>query len=99
MGEPAGWPEIVAVPVYQAGRVGLCQMQKPISVSGGGVVMAFTQGRYQRDVLRGPQWRQAPLAGIRMAGAAIEGLQLTAAQGAKRPGAGGGIQAPAGWKF
>ena len=57
--------------------------------------MAFTQGRYQPGVVRGPQWRPAPLAGIRMAGAGIEGLQLTAAPGAKRPVAGGGIQAPA----
>ena len=55
--------------------------------------MAFTQGRYQPDVLRGPQWRQAPLTGIRMAGAGIEGLQLTAAQ-AQVPVL-GGIQAPA----
>ncbi len=30
--------------------------------------MAFTQGRYQPDVLRGPQGRQAPLNGITMAG-------------------------------
>jgi hypothetical protein len=40
--------------------------------------MAFTQGRYQPDVLRGPHWRPVPLAGIRMAGAAVDGLQLTA---------------------
>jgi hypothetical protein len=57
--------------------------------------MAFTQGRYQPDVLRGPQWRPVPLAGITMAGAGIEGLRLTAAPGAQRPGAVGGIQAPA----
>jgi hypothetical protein len=59
--------------------------------------MAFTQGRYQPDVLRGPQWRPAPLTGIRMAGAGIECLRLTAAQGAQRPGAGGGIPSPGGW--
>ena len=42
--------------------------------------MAFTQGqdRYRTDILPGPQWWQAPLAGIRMAGAAVNGLQLTA---------------------
>ncbi len=57
--------------------------------------MAFTQGRYQPGVLRGPQWRPAPLAGITMAGAGSEGRQLTAAPGAQRPAAGGGIQAPA----
>ncbi len=57
--------------------------------------MAFTQGRYQPDVLPGPQWRPVPLAGIRVASAGIEGFRLTAAQGAQRPGAGGGIQAPA----
>jgi hypothetical protein len=57
--------------------------------------MTFAQGRYQPDTLHGPQWRQAPLTGIRMAGARIEGFRLTAARGAQRPGAGGGIQAPA----
>ncbi|MCW2905545.1 MAG: hypothetical protein JWL68_334 [Actinomycetia bacterium] len=30
--------------------------------------MAFTQGRYQPHALRGPQWRQAPLNGITIAG-------------------------------
>ena len=60
--------------------------------------MAFAQDRYQPDILRGPHWRQAPLNGIRMAGAGAKGLQLTAVQQAPRPGAGGGIQAPAtGW--
>jgi len=39
--------------------------------------MAFTQGRYQPDVLRGPQWRPVPLTVITMAGAAVNGLQLT----------------------
>jgi len=39
--------------------------------------MAFIQGRYQSDVLRGPQWRPVPLTGIRMAGARIEGRRLT----------------------
>lgn len=57
--------------------------------------MAFAQGRYPPDILRGPQWRQAPLNGIRMAGAGTKGLQLRAVQGAQRPGSGGGIQAPA----
>ena len=55
--------------------------------------MAFTQGRYQPDVLRGPQWRQTPLTGIRMAGAAVYGLQLTGVL-AQVPVL-GGIQAPA----
>ena len=57
--------------------------------------MAFTQDRYQRDILHGPQWRQAPLNGVRMAGAAAESLQLTAAQ-AQRPML-GGIPPVAGW--
>ena len=52
--------------------------------------MAFEQGRY-------PQWRQAPLNGIRMAGAGVKGLQLTAGLGPQRPGAGGGIEAPDSW--
>jgi hypothetical protein len=39
--------------------------------------MTFAQGRYQPDTLHGPQWRQAPLTGIRVAGAAADGLQLT----------------------
>ena len=49
--------------------------------------MAFAMGRCQRDILHGPQRRQAPLAGIRMAGAAVKGLRLTAVQ-AQRPRAG-----------
>jgi hypothetical protein len=56
--------------------------------------MAIAQGRYQPDALRGPQWRQAPLTGIRMAGARVKGLQLLAGRGPQRPGAGGGIQLP-----
>ncbi len=59
--------------------------------------MAFAQGRYQPGALRGPQWRQAPLNGIRMAGAGVQGRQLLAGPGPQRPGAGGGIQTPDGW--
>ena len=55
--------------------------------------MAFTQGRSQPDVLRGPQWRPVPLAGITMAGAAIEGFRLTAVL-AQVPVLGG---VPGGW--
>ena len=80
--------------MYQVDRVGLCQVQKPISVSGGGAVMAFTQGRYQPEILCGPYWRPAPLTGITMAGAAAEGRRLTAAQGAQVPVRGG---IPGGW--
>lgn len=47
--------------------------------------MAFAQGRYQPDILPGPQWRQAPLNGIRIAGAWLKGLQLTAVQGGSGP--------------
>jgi hypothetical protein len=57
--------------------------------------MAFAQDGYQPDILRGPQWRQAPLSGIMMDGAGVKGLQLTAVEGAQRPVAGGGIQARA----
>jgi hypothetical protein len=35
--------------------------------------MAFTQGRYQPEILRGPYWRPVPLTGITMAGAAVHG--------------------------
>ena len=59
--------------------------------------MAFAQGRYQPDALRGPQWRQAPLNGIRTASAGAKGLQLMAGPGPQQPGAGGGIEAPDGW--
>jgi hypothetical protein len=51
--------------------------------------MAFAQSRYQPDVLRGPQGRQARLNGITMAAAEIEGCQLIAG-----PVPGGGIEAP-----
>ena len=40
--------------------------------------MAFTQGRYQPGVLRGPQGRQAPLNGITMAGTGVKDRQLIA---------------------
>jgi hypothetical protein len=56
--------------------------------------MALTRGRYQPDALRGPQWRQAPLNGITMAGAGVKGLQLLAGPGPQRPGARGGIGTP-----
>ena len=59
--------------------------------------MALTQGRYQPGVLRGPQWRQAPLNGITIAGAGVKGLQLMAGPGPQRPGAWGGIEALDGW--
>ncbi len=56
--------------------------------------MAFTQSRYQPGVLRGPRGRQAPLNGITMAGAGVEGRQFIA--GPDRSGLvpGGGIGAP-----
>ncbi len=47
--------------------------------------MAFAQGRYQPGALRGPQWRQAPLNGIRMAGAGVQGRQLLACQDRSGP--------------
>ncbi len=50
--------------------------------------MVFTHGRYQPGVFRGPQGRQTPLNGITMAGAGIEGLQLTAAPDRTGPVAG-----------
>lgn len=56
--------------------------------------MAFAQGRYQPDVLRGPQGRQAPLNGITMAGAGVKGRQLTAGPDRGGPVPGGGIEAP-----
>ena len=56
--------------------------------------MAFAPGRYQPDVLHGPQWRQAPLNGITMAGAGVKGLQLVAGPGPQRPGALVCIRAP-----
>lgn len=56
--------------------------------------MAFAQGRFQSDVLRGPQGRQAPLNGITMAGSGVEGLQLVAGLGPQRPGALVCIHAP-----
>jgi hypothetical protein len=56
--------------------------------------MTFAQGRYQPDTLHGPQWRPAPLAGIRMAGAAADGLQLTGVL-AQVPVLGAVSQAPA----
>ncbi len=59
--------------------------------------MAITQGRYQPDALRGPQWRQAPLNGIGMAGAGVKGLRLLAGRGPQRPGAGGRSPDPDGW--
>jgi hypothetical protein len=55
--------------------------------------MAISQGRYQPGALRGPQWRQAPLNGIGMAGAGVKGLRLRAGQ-PQRPGAGAGIPTP-----
>jgi hypothetical protein len=56
--------------------------------------MAFTHSRYQLGDLRGPQWRQAPLNGIRMGGAVAKGLQLMAGPGPQGPGAGGAIRTP-----
>jgi hypothetical protein len=56
--------------------------------------MAFAQGRYQSGVLRGPQWRRAPLNGITMAGAGVKGLHLVADPGPRRPGALVCIRAP-----
>jgi hypothetical protein len=56
--------------------------------------MAFAQGRYQPDVLHGPQWRQAPLNGIRMAGAGVKGLQLITGPDRSGPVPGSGIEAP-----
>jgi hypothetical protein len=59
--------------------------------------MALTRGRYQPDALRGPQWRQAPLNGITMAGAGVKGLQLLAGPGPQRPAARGRYLHPDGW--
>jgi hypothetical protein len=59
--------------------------------------MVFAQGRYQLGALRGPQWRQAPLNGITIAGAGVKGLQFMAGPGPQRLGAGGGIEALEGW--
>ena len=56
--------------------------------------MAFAQGRYQPDVLHGPQWRQAPLNGITMVGSGVKGLQLIAGPDRSGPVPGGGIEAP-----
>jgi hypothetical protein len=56
--------------------------------------MAFTQSRYQPDVLRDPQGRQAPLNGITMAAAEVEGCQLIAGPDRSGPVPGGGIEAP-----
>jgi hypothetical protein len=56
--------------------------------------MAFAQGRFQPGAWHGPQWRQAPLNGIRMTGTGVKSLQLMAGPGPQRPGAGGGIQVP-----
>jgi hypothetical protein len=53
--------------------------------------MAFAQGRYQPDVLRGPQGRQAPLNGITMAGTGVKGRQLIAGPDHSGPVPGGGI--------
>ena len=58
--------------------------------------MTFAQGRYQPDVLPGPQWRPAPLAGIRVAGAGIDGFRLTAVQGAAAR-CWGRYPSPGGW--
>lgn len=56
--------------------------------------MVFALGRYQPGTMHGPQWRQAPLNGIAIAGAGVKGLQFMAGPGPKRPGAGDGIE---GW--
>ena len=55
--------------------------------------MAFAQGRYQPGALRGPHWRHAPLKGIRIAGAGVKGLQLTARSGTVAAMCWGGVQA------
>lgn len=47
--------------------------------------MAFAQGRYQSGVLRGAQWRRAPLNGIIMA--EVKGLHLVVDPGPQRPDA------------
>ena len=57
--------------------------------------MAFAQGRYQSGVLRGPQWRRAPLNGITMAGAEVMGLHLVADPGPRRRS--GVYPSPDGW--
>ena len=58
--------------------------------------MAFTQGRYQPDVLRGPQGRQAPLNGITMAGTGVKGRQLIAGPDRSGPVPGGRYRSPDG---
>jgi hypothetical protein len=54
--------------------------------------MALARGRHQPAALRGPQWRQAPLNGISVAGAT--GLVFLAGRGPQRPWTEGGIQTP-----
>jgi hypothetical protein len=56
--------------------------------------MAFAPGRYQPHALRGPQWRQAPLNGITIAGSGVKNPQLVAGPGPQRPSALVRIQAP-----
>jgi hypothetical protein len=69
---------IVLVPGVSGWPGRTLSIQQAISVSGGGVVMAFTQSRCQIGVLRGPKGRQAPLNGSTMAGAEVKGRQLIA---------------------
>ena len=59
--------------------------------------MAFAHSRYQLGALRGPQWRQAPLNGIKVTGAVVKSLQLMAGPGPLGLDAGGGIPSPDGW--
>jgi hypothetical protein len=56
--------------------------------------MGFAQDRYQPGALRSPQWRQAPLSGITIAGGGIKTLQLVAGPGPQRPSALVRVQAP-----
>lgn len=58
--------------------------------------MAVTQGLRQRDAVHGPQWRQARLTGVSMAGAAIAGVQHLAGPGQRRHGTADGVHAPDG---
>ena len=58
--------------------------------------MTFTQGLRRPGVVRGPQWRQARLNGISMAGAAVTGVQPFAGPCERRHETAAGIRAPGG---
>jgi hypothetical protein len=59
--------------------------------------MAFTRGLFRLDEVRGPQWRQARLNGVSMAGVTVTGVQPFAGLCERRHGAAAGIHAPGAW--